>query len=93
MWGVYCSSPAPIDQVAAHLRAFATVQSGTGVPLNLPLADPMFMRVFLGTLSPAEGGAIFGPIHHFFLEAEGGAALLRCTPCAQGVAIETLSLK
>ncbi|HEY3738566.1 MAG TPA: FHA domain-containing protein [Bryobacteraceae bacterium] len=93
MWGVYCSSPAPLEQVAGHLRAFASVQSGTGVPLNLPLADPQFLRVLLGSLSPTEGIAVFGPIRHFFLEAEGGETLFRCTPAVQGVAIETVKLK
>ena len=93
MWGVYCSSPGPLDQIAGHLRSFATVQSGGGVPLNLPLADPQFMRLFLGSLSPAEGIAIFGPIRHFFLETEGAESLFRCTPGVQGVSIETLSLK
>ena len=93
MWGVYCSSPAPLEQVAGHLRSFACVQSGTGVPLNLPLADPQFLRVLLASLSPTEGIAIFGPIRHFFLEAEGGETMFRCTPAVQGVAIETLKLK
>ena len=93
MWGVYCSSPAPLEQVAGHLRSFATVQSAGGVPLNLPLADPQFMRVFLSSLSPAEGIAVFGPVRHFFLEAEGGEALFRCSPGVQGVSIETLTLK
>ena len=93
MWGVYCSSPAPLDQVAGHLRSIASVQSGGGVPLNLPLADPQFMRIFLGSLTPAEGIAIFGPIRHFFLEAEGAESLFRCTPGVQGVFIETLNLK
>lgn len=93
MWGVYCVSPAPLEQVAGHLRSFATVQSSGGVPLNLPLADPQFLRVLLASLSPAEGIAFFGPIRHFFLENEGGEALFRCTPGVQGVSIETLSLK
>jgi hypothetical protein len=93
LWGVYCSSPAPLEQVAGHLRCFATVQSGTGVPLNLPLADPQFLRVLLASLSPTEGIAIFGPIRHFFLETEGAETLFRCTPAVQGVAIETLKLK
>jgi len=93
MWGVYCSSPAPLEQIAGQLRSFATVQSGSGVPLNLPLADPQFLRVLLASLSPTEGIAIFGPIRHFFLEAEGGETLYRCTPAVQGVAIETLNLK
>ena len=93
LWGVYCSSPAPIDQVAAHLRSFATVQSSGGVPLSLPLADPQFMLVFLGSLSPAEGIAMFGPVRHYFLETEGGEALFRCSPGLQGVSIETLNLK
>jgi len=93
MWGVYCSSPAPLEQLGGHLRSFATVQSGGGVPLNLPLADPTFMRLFLASLSPAESIAVFGPVRHFFLENEGGATLSRCTPSAQGVSIETLPLK
>lgn len=93
MWGVYCSSPAPLDQLGGHLRSFATVHSSGGVPLNLPLADPQFMRVFLAGLSPAEGIAVFGPVRHFFLETEGGESLFRCTPGVQGVSIETLSIK
>jgi hypothetical protein len=93
LWGVYCSSPAPLEQVAGHLRSFATVQSGTGVPLNLPLADPQFLKVLLASLSPTEGIAIFGPIRHFFLETEGAETLFRCTPAVQGVAIETVKLK
>lgn len=93
LWGVYCSSPSPIEQVAGHLRSFATVQSGGGVPLNLPLADPIFMRLLLANLTPAEGIALFGPMRHFFLEAEGGENLFRCTPGVQGVTIETLALK
>jgi hypothetical protein len=93
MWGVYCSSPAPLEQVAGHLRSFACVQSSAGVPLNLPLADPQFLRVLLASLSPAEGIAIFGPIRHFFLETEGGEIMFRCTPAVQGVSIETLKLK
>ena len=92
LWGIYCSSPAPIDQVAGHLRSFATVQSATGVPLNLPLADPHFMRVFLSNLSPAEGLAVFGPVRHFFLEADTDDSLFRCTPAVQGVSIESLNL-
>ena len=93
LWGVYCSSPAPIEQVAGHLHSFATVQSSGGVPLNLPLADPQFMRVLLASLSPAEGIAMFGPVRHYFLETETGENLLRCTPGAQGVVIESLKLK
>ena len=93
MWGIYCCSPSPLDHIAGHLRSFSTVQSGGGVPLNLPLADPTFLRVFLGSLSPAEGIAIFGPVRHFFLESDGGATLYRCSPGIQGVSIESLSLK
>jgi len=93
MWGVHCSSPAPIEQVAGHLRSFATVQSAGGVPLNLPLADPSFLRVLLASLTPTEGIAIFGPIRHFFLEAEAGEKLFRCTPAVQGVTIESIPLK
>ena len=92
-WGVYCSSPASFEQVAAHLYAFSTVQSGTGVPLNLPLCDPQFLQALLSGLSPAETLALFGPIRHFFLEAPGGTALYRCSPSAQGVAIESLKIK
>ena len=93
MWGVYCSSPAPIEQVAGHLHSFATVQTAAGVQLNLPLADPQFMRVLLSGLSPSEGIAMFGPVRRFFLEAEGGDKLFRCSPGVQGVSIETLNLK
>jgi pSer/pThr/pTyr-binding forkhead associated (FHA) protein len=92
-WGVYCSSPASFEQVAAHLYAFSTVQTGTGVPLNLPLYDPQFLQTFLSSMSPAEGLGVFGPIRHFFFEAQGGSALYRCSPSAQGVAIETLTIK
>lgn len=92
-WGVYCSSPAPIEQVAGHLHSFSIVQSSAGVPLNLPLADPHFLRLFLAGTTPAEGIALFGPIRHYFLEGEGADRFYRCSPGPQGVAIETMQLK
>jgi FHA domain/Domain of unknown function (DUF4123) len=93
MWGVYCSSPATFEQVASHLYAFSTVQTGNGVPLNLPLYDPQFLHMFLSSLSPAEALALFGPIRSFFLEALGGESLYRCSPSPQGSSIEALKIK
>ena len=92
-WGVYCSSPAPFEQVAAHLYAFSTVQTGNGVPLNLPLSDPQFLHTFLALMSPTESLALFGPVRHFFFESQGGENLYRCSPGTQGVTIEAVKIK
>ena len=92
-WGIYCSSPASIEQVSGHLRSFATVQSTSGVPLNLPLCDPYFLRLLLASLTPTEGIAVFGPVRYLFLETDSGQELLRCAPGVQGITIESLSLR
>jgi predicted component of type VI protein secretion system len=92
-WGIYCSSPAPLQPVAEHLRLIAALETRGGMPFNLPLTDPQFLYAFLSKLGPTEAVNLFGPIQHFFCQAEDGKSLLDCTPGEEGVSIATVRLE
>lgn len=92
-WGVYCTAPATLDQVAAHLKMFINVYSGNGMPFSLRLYDPNLLHWFLLGLMPHEQKLVFGPLRYYFLEADGGASLIRVGQGQFGLSVETTPVR
>lgn len=91
-WGVYGCSPEPLPVVAEHLRSITAIETRGGASISLPLTDPRFLHAFLSKLAAAEVRAVFGPVQHFFCQAEGGEGLHRYSQTPGGVSVETVRL-
>ncbi len=76
-WGLFLTSEALIQEVNRHLQRFLEVRDPGGRTLMLRLWDPRVLQAFLPVCTREELAFVFGPIHSFALESDGGARLQR----------------
>ncbi len=74
-WGVFLRLDDPAN-LRHHLRKFLRVRHADGRSLLFRFYDPRVLRVYLPTCDATELIQFFGPIAHFFAEADDGKGLL-----------------
>jgi hypothetical protein len=75
-WGIFAVAPVDLRAMRQHFRRFLIVHDPDGKPLYFRYYDPRVLRVYLPTCNAEELKVIFGPVHHFVLEAgDPGIAL------------------
>lgn len=90
-WGVFLTSAEPFDAVRRHFRRFLLVEAPDGEEVLFRFYDPRVLRVFLPHCNAEEARSFFGPVASFLVEGETAGELLRFTPVAKGVSLETIS--
>lgn len=91
-WGVFLTADVPLRDLRRHLRRFLRVKvEGAGVRI-FRFYDPRVLRVYLPTCTPEEVAEFFGPITSYMTEGRRGATVMRFTPDASGVLIDTEAL-
>src|SRR5688572_16475035 len=68
-WGIFLSSPSPLEELRRHFRRFLRVQGDDGKTLYFRYYDPRVLRVYLPTCSAGETEAIFGPVLTYLMES------------------------
>jgi hypothetical protein len=91
-WGVYVSTDQSFEEVRRHFRRFLLVRNERGEELYFRYYDPRVLRVYLPTLLPAEAQQFFGPVRHFWVEAEKPTTLLRFSAGERGSVRDEVSL-
>jgi hypothetical protein len=91
-WGIFFTSLASLDDLAAHFRGFLLAQTQDERPFHLRLYDPRVLRAFLPTCEPAEIAAIFGPIVNYLIEADRPDTMLAISRGADGLITARVSL-
>jgi hypothetical protein len=91
-WGVYLTCDRPSHEVRKHLRRFLTVETEDGKKLLFRFYDPRVLSVFLPSCTAEECRAFFGPITGYFVESEGGRALVRFTDHQMGPRQDMIAL-
>jgi hypothetical protein len=91
-WGIFFTSLASLDDLAAHFRGFLLAQTQGERPFHLRLYDPRGLRAFLPTCEPAEIAAIFGPIVNYLIEADRPDTMLAISRGADGLITARVSL-
>jgi hypothetical protein len=74
-WGIYLTSPAPIAELAEHLRGHCWTQAPDGRHLYFRFYDPRVLRTALPAMSPADLDAFLGPVTALHMEAADPAEL------------------
>jgi hypothetical protein len=75
-WGICFWSPAPADRLRAHFRRHLLARTTDGERLVFRFYDPRVLLPFLPTCNAAQLRDFFGPVEHFALEDDDGAALV-----------------
>ena len=80
-WGIYAISRGrrALEEIRRHFHSLLRVESEDGRALVFRYYDPRVLREILPTCSRGQLEAFFGPIREYWLEDEGGEALLRFT--------------
>ena len=75
-WGIFFWSPAPAGKLGAHFRRHLLARTTDGERLVFRFYDPRVLLPFLPTCNAAQLRDFFGPVQHFALEDDDGAALV-----------------
>ena len=75
-WGIFLWSPASVEALRAHFRRHLLARTTDGERLVFRFYDPHVLLPFLPTCTAAQLRDFFGPIEHFALEDDDGAALV-----------------
>lgn len=76
-FGIYLTCRLPFLEVRKHFRRLMIVKSEDDRKLYFRFYDPRVLRVYLPACSPTDAAAFFGPVRHFFTEAEDPATYFR----------------
>jgi hypothetical protein len=76
-WGIFALSSTGLTAVRTHLRRFLTVKGPDGARLLFRYYDPRVLNVYLPTCNREELAVLFGPVHAYIAEAQGGAEMTR----------------
>jgi hypothetical protein len=74
-WGVFLWSLVSPERLRAHFRRMTMVQMENGQRLLFRFYDPRVLIVFLSTCETSQLTEMFGPVHRFSVENNGGAAI------------------
>jgi hypothetical protein len=91
-WGIFLRTAVPMEALRNHLRKFLRVRDSRGRVLVFRYYDPRVLRVYLPTCDARELEAVFGPIRHFYAEAEGGGTLLDFSREGPGLLAQSIIL-
>ena len=91
-WGVFVTCDMPLKELRTHFRHFLNVKLPDGQQVYFRYYDPRVLRLFLPTCLPEEANQFFGPVKHFFMEAEDPTRGLHFTRGAKGAATKELQL-
>jgi Domain of unknown function (DUF4123) len=75
-WGIFLWSPASAEALWAHFRRHMLARTTDGERLVFRFYDPRVLLPFLPTCTAAQLRDFFGPVEHFSLEDDDGAALV-----------------
>jgi hypothetical protein len=75
-WGIFLWSPASAASIWAHFRRHVLARTTDGERLVFRFYDPRVLLPFLPTCNAAQLRDFFGPVQHFALEDDDGAALV-----------------
>jgi hypothetical protein len=75
-WGIFVSTPAPLEDVRRHLRRFLRVETEDKKKMMFRYYDPRVLRVYLPTCTPDELATLFGPLTAFRVEGESKDTML-----------------
>jgi Domain of unknown function (DUF4123)/FHA domain len=91
-WGVFVTSDLPLKELRTHFRHYLNVKLPDGQQVYFRYYDPRVLRLFLPTCLPEEANQFFGPVKHFFMEAEDPNLALHFTRSPKGAAGKELQL-
>jgi hypothetical protein len=91
-WGVFVTSDLPLKELRTHFRHYLNVKLPDGQQVYFRYYDPRVLRLFLPTCLPEEANQFFGPVKHFFMEAEDPKLALHFTRSPKGAAAKELQL-
>ena len=91
-WGVFVTSDLPLKELRTHFRHYLNVKLPDGQQVYFRYYDPRVLRLFLPTCLPEEATQFFGPVKHFFMEAEDPKLGLHFTRSPKGAAAKELQL-
>ena len=75
-WGIFLCSPASAETLRTHFRRHLLARTTDGERLVFRFYDPRVLLPFLPTCRAAQLRDFFGPVQHFALEDDDGAALV-----------------
>ena len=75
-WGIFLWSAASAETLWAHFRRHLLARTTDGERLVFRFYDPRVLLPFLPTCNAAQLREFFGPVQHFALEDDDGAALV-----------------
>ena len=78
-WGIFLTSPASFQEVRRHLRRLLIVRTEDRKTLYFRFYDPLTLRDFLSTCTPAEASQVFGPITAYWTEDGCGKVIRQLT--------------
>jgi hypothetical protein len=91
-WGIFVTSDLPLKELRPHFRRYLNVKLPDGQQVYFRYYDPRVLRLFLPTCFPEEADQFFGPVKHFFMEAEDPKLGLHFTRSPKGAAAKELQL-
>jgi hypothetical protein len=91
-WGIFLWSQASAAQLVGHFRRHRLARTTDGEQLVFRFYDPRVLLPFLPTCNAAQLRDFFGPVQHFALEDEDGAALVMLRREAGRLARQTTRL-
>lgn len=71
-WGLFARCDIGLKTLRKHLRGLLRVKDERGNRLVFRYYDPRVLRVYLPTCTASELRSVFGPVHSFVMEADGG---------------------
>jgi hypothetical protein len=75
-WGIFVWSAASAEQLGTHFRRHLLARTTDGERLVLRFYDPRVLLPFLPTCNAAQLRDFFGPVQHFALQDNDGAAIV-----------------
>ncbi len=78
-WGVVFASREPFGNLLEHFQRFVLARRQFGEDQDVfffRFYDPRVLRAYLPTCTESEIGLLFGPVRRFYVESEGGDAVL-----------------
>jgi hypothetical protein len=75
-WGIFFWSPVSAEHLGVHFRRHLLARTTDGERLVFRFYDPRVLLPFLPTCNAAQLRDFFGPVRHFALEDDDGAALV-----------------
>jgi len=91
-WGIFIWSEASAQRLGAHFRRHLLARTTDGERLVFRFYDPRVLLPFLPTCNAAQLSDFFGPVEHFALEDDNGAALITLRREAGRLATRTVRL-